>query len=334
MRFFSDNAAAACGPVIDALVAANRLDTAYDGDAWSLKLNRAFSGVFETEVEALWVTTGTAANSIGLAMLCPPTGAILCHRDAHIENDEAGAPAMYNGGAKLMLLDGPGAKVTPAAVEAACARIRPDVHQVQPAALSITNATEYGLTYSAAETYALGEAAKARGLGFHLDGARFANAVVSTGASPAELTWQAGVDVLSFGFVKNGGMNAEALIFFGTNHAERARVLRKRSGHLLSKGRYLAAQLLAMLDGDVWLANARAANAAAAVLAEACGRERLVYPVEANELFVRMTPNEAAAIRVLGFDFYDWAPGEVRLVTSWDQDMDAVAALAKAIRAL
>ena len=334
MRFFSDNAAAACGPVIDALVAANRLDTAYDGDAWSLKLNRAFSGVFETEVEALWVTTGTAANSIGLAMLCPPTGAILCHRDAHIENDEAGAPAMYNGGAKLMLLDGPGAKVTPAAVEAACARIRPDVHQVQPAALSITNATEYGLTYSAAETYALGEAAKARGLGFHLDGARFANAVVSTGASPAELTWQAGVNVLSFGFVKNGGMNAEALIFFGTNHAERARVLRKRSGHLLSKGRYLAAQLLAMLDGDVWLANARAANAEAAVLAEACGRERLVYPVEANELFVRMTLDEAAAIRALGFDFYDWAPGEVRLVTSWDQDMDAVAALAKAIQAL
>ncbi len=333
MRFFSDNAAAACPQVIDALVAANRLDTAYDGDAWSLKLNRAFSDLFETEVEALWVTTGTAANSIGLAMLCPPTGVILTHRDAHIENDEAGAPAMYNGGAKLMLLDGPGAKVTPTAVEAACARIRPDVHQVQPAALSITNATEYGLTYSPAETAALGEAAKARGLGFQLDGARFANAVVSTGASPAELTWKAEVDVLSFGFVKNGGMNAEALIFFDPRHAERAKVLRKRSGHLLSKGRYLAAQLLAMLDGDLWLANAKSANAAATVLAEAAA-ERLVYPVEANELFVRMSPEEAAAIRAQGFDFYDWAPGEVRLVTSWDQDMDAVAALAKAIREL
>ena len=333
MRFVSDNSAAACPQVIEALVAANRLDTAYDGDAWSLKLNAAFSDVFETEVEALWVTTGTAANSIGLAMLCPPTGAILCHRDAHIETDEAGAPAMYNGGAKLMLLDGPGAKVTPEAVEAACARIRPDVHQVQPAALSITNATEYGLTYSPAETAALGEAAKARGLGFQLDGARFANAVVSTGASPAELTWKAGVEVLSFGFVKNGGMNAEGLIFFGPGHAERARVLRKRSGHLLSKGRYLAAQLLAMLDGDVWLANARAANAAAKVLASAAG-SRLVYSVEANELFVRMTPEEAAQIRAQGFDFYDWAPGEVRLVTSWDQDMAAVAALAAAIEAL
>ena len=333
MRFFSDNAAAACPAVIDALAAANRLDTAYDGDQWSLRLNRAFADVFETEVEALWVATGTAANSIGLAMLCPPTGAILCHRDAHIENDEAGAPAMYNGGAKLMLLDGPGAKVTPQAVEAACARIRPDVHQVQPAALSITNATEYGLTYSAAETAALGDAAKARGLGFQLDGARFANAVVSTGASPAELTWRAGVEVLSFGFVKNGGMNAEGLIFFDKSHAEQARVLRKRSGHLLSKGRYLAAQLLAMLDGDVWLANARAANAAATVLAKAAAG-RLVCPVEVNELFVRMSPEEAAAIRALGFDFYDWAPGEVRLVTAWDQDMEAVAALAKAIEAL
>jgi len=332
-RFFSDNAAAACPAVMDALAAANRLDAAYDGDAWSARLNAAFSEVFGRQVEALWVTTGTAANSIGLAMLCPPTGAILCHRDAHIENDEAGAPAMYNGGAKLMLLDGPGAKVTPQAVEAACARIRPDVHQVQPAALSITNATEYGLTYSAAETGALGELAKSRGLGFQLDGARFANAVVSTGASPADLTWRAGVDVMSFGFVKNGGMSAEALILFDPALAERAKVLRKRSGHLLSKGRYLAAQLLAMLDGDVWLDNARAANAAARKLAEAAG-ERLVHPVEANELFVRMTPDEASRIRAQGFDFYDWAPGEVRLVTSWDQDMEAVAKLAAAIETL
>jgi len=331
--FFSDNAAAACPAVIAAISAANRLEPPYDADQYSSRLNAAFGQVFEREVEALWVTTGTAANSIGLAMLCPPTGAILCHRDSHIENDEAGAPAMYNGGAKLMLLDGPGAKVTVEAAEAACARIRPDVHQVQPAALSITNATEYGLTYSADETAALGELAKARGLGFQLDGARFANAVVSTGASPADLTWRAGVDVLSFGFVKNGGMNAEALVFFDTALANKAKVLRKRSGHLLSKGRYLAAQLLAMLDGDVWLHNARAANAAAQVLGKAAGT-RLVYPVEANELFVRMTVDEATMIRAQGFDFYDWASGEVRLVTSWDQDMDAVAKLAAAIGAL
>ena len=333
MRFFSDNAAAACPAVLDALAEANRLDTAYDGDEWSRRLDGAFSDLFGRQVRALWVSTGTAANCIALATLCPPHGAIICHRDAHIENDEAGAPAFYTHGAKLMLVDGPGAKVTPDAAAEARARIRADVHQVQPRALSITNATEYGLTYSPDETAALGEFAKLHGLGFHLDGARFANAIVSTGATPADLSWRAGVDALSFGFTKNGGLNAEALIFFRPELADEALVLRKRAGHLLSKGRYLAAQMLAMLEGDIWLANARAANLAAQVLAAACG-SRLVHPVQANELFVRMSPQEAASLRAQGFDFYDWAPGEVRLVTSWDQDMDAVGTLAAAIRAL
>ena len=333
MRFFSDNAAAACPQVIEALAKANRLDTAYDGDEWSQALDGAFSDLFGRPVRALWVTTGTAANCLGLAALCPPHGAILTHELSHIEQDEAGAPGFFTHGAKLTLLSGEGAKVSPDAVEAACARVRADVHQVQPAALSITNATEYGLSYRADEVAALGDAAKRRGLGFHMDGARFANAVAFTGADPAELTWRAGVDVLSFGFVKNGGMNAEALIFFDPAKAEVVPRLRKRAGHLLSKGRYLAAQLLAMLDGELWLANARAANAAAATLAGAAG-DRLVYPVEANELFVRMTADEVAAIRAQGYDFYDWAPGEVRLVTSWDQDMDAVSNLAAAIAAL
>ena len=333
MRFFSDNAAAACPAVMAALADANVLDTAYDGDAWSQRLDAAFSEVFERAVSAHWVTTGTAANCLGLAALCPPTGAILCHEQAHIEQDEAGAPGFFTHGAKLTLLPGAGAKVSPEAVEEACARVRYDVHQVPPMALSITNASEYGLSYRTAEVAALGEVAKARRLGFHMDGARFANAVAFTGESPADLTWRAGVDVLSFGFVKNGGMNAEALIFFDPERAEAVPRLRKRAGHLLSKGRYLAAQVLAMLDGDVGLANARSANAAAQTLAEAAGA-RLVHPVEANELFVRMTPAEAAAIRAQGFDFYDWAPGEVRLVTSWDQDMDAVAKLAAAIEAL
>ena len=333
MRFFSDNAAAACPAVIDALVAANRLDTAYDGDAWSGRLDGAFSDLFERQVRALWVSTGTAANCLGLAALCPPTGAILCHEQAHIEQDEAGAPGFFTHGAKLTLLPGAGAKLTPEVVEDACARVRYDVHQVPPTALSITNATEYGLSYRAAEVAALGDVAKRRGLGFHMDGARFANAAAFTGESPAELTWRAGVDVLSFGFVKNGGMSAEALIFFDPAAAKMVPRLRKRSGHLLSKGRFLAAQLLAMLDGKLWLANARAANKAAAVLA-AAATGRLVYPVEANEMFVRITPDEAARLRSQGFDFYDWAAGEVRLVTAYDQDMDSVAALAAAIRAL
>jgi threonine aldolase len=334
MRFFSDNAAAACPQVLQALADANRLDTAYDGDEWSQKLDGAFSDLFGKDVRALWVTTGTAANCLALSTICPPHGSILCHEFAHIEQDEAGAPGFFTGGAKLTLLQGGGAKVTPDAVEEACARIRPDVHQVQPAALSITNATEYGLSYRPDEVAALGEVAKRRGLGFHMDGARFANAIAFTRDEPANITWRTGVDVLSFGFVKNGGMNAEALIFFNPDQAEAVPRLRKRSGHLLSKGRYLAAQLLAMLEGDLWLANARAANAAAAALADAAGSERLVYPVEANELFVRMTADEAATLRAQGFDFYDWAPGEVRLVTSWDQDMAAVERLATAIRAL
>lgn len=333
MRFFSDNAAAACPQVLEALARANHVDAAYDGDALSEKLDGAFSDLFGRPVRALWVTTGTAANCLGLATLCPPHGSILCHEVAHIEVDEAGAPGFFTHGAKLTLLTGEGAKVTPATVEEACDRIRNDVHQVQPSALSITNATEYGLSYQADEVAALGEVAARRGLGFHMDGARFANAIAFSGADPADMTWRAGVDVLSFGFVKNGGMNAEALIFFDPAKAEVVPRLRKRAGHLLSKGRYLAAQILAMLEDGLWLTNAGAANAAAAKLAKAAG-DRLVYPVEANELFVRMTAEEAASIRAQGFDFYDWAPGEVRLVTSWDQDMDAVARLAAVIESL
>src|ERR671927_254114 len=163
MRFVSDNSAAAHPKVIEAILASNRADAAYDADAWSRRLDAAFSDLFETQVRAFWVATGTAANCLALAALCPPYRAILCHKDAHIEVDEAGAPGFFTGGAKLILLEGAGAKLTPDAVAAACDRIRPDVHQVQPAALSITNATEYGLVYRAAEVAALGELAKERG---------------------------------------------------------------------------------------------------------------------------------------------------------------------------
>jgi len=333
MRFFSDNAAPAHPRVLEAIAAANRLDTAYDGDEWSGRLDAVFSELFETQVRALWVTTGTAANSLALAALCPPYRAILCHRDAHIEVDEAGAPGFFTGGAKLVLLDGVGAKVSPETVEAACDAIREDVHQVQPAAISITNATEYGLVYRAAEVAALGEVAKRRGLGFHMDGARLANAVATTGEALADVTWRAGVDALSFGFVKNGGLNAECLVLFRTGLADEIAVRRKRAGHLLSKGRYLAAQILALLENGLWLDTARAANAAAQVIA-AAAPERLVHPVEANEIFLRASPEEAAGLRDAGFDFYDWGPGEIRFVTSWDQQGEALQQLATAIAAL
>ena len=333
MRFFSDNAAPAHPKVLEAIADANRLDTAYDGDEWSERLDGAFSDLFGTEVRAFWVTTGTAANCLALAALCPPYRAILCHKDAHIEVDEAGAPGFFTGGAKLVLLDGAGAKVTPDTVAEACDLIRDDVHQVQPAALSITNATEYGLTYRAAEVAALGELAKRRGLNFHMDGARLSNALASTGEHIADVTWRAGVDALSFGFVKNGGLNAECLVLFRTELADEIAVRRKRAGHLLSKGRYLAAQILAMLDNDLWLDNARAANAAAQTVASAAA-QRLVYPVEANEIFLKVSGKEAEHLRAAGFDFYEWGPGQIRLVTSWDQQGEALDRLASAIATL
>src|SRR5690242_16879298 len=184
MRFVSDNAAPAHPKVIEAIVASNRLDTAYDGDEWSRQLDGVFSRLFETEVRALWVSTGTAANCLALAALCPPYRGIICHRDAHIEVDEAGAPGFFTAGAKLMLIDGDGAKIGAETVYNACDLIRQDVHQVQPAAISITNATEYGLVYRASEVAALGAVAKERGLALHMDGARFANALATTGETP------------------------------------------------------------------------------------------------------------------------------------------------------
>ncbi len=333
MRFFSDNAAAVHPAVLEAMTRANHVDTAYDGDALSRSLDDVFSDLFETPVAALWVASGTAANALALAALCPPYRGIVCHRDSHIENDEAGAPEFYTSGAKLILADGPGAKLSPESIADRIDQIADDVHRVQPAAISITNATEYGRSYAPAEVAAIGELAKARGLRFHMDGARFANAVVHIGAAPSDLTWRAGVEALSFGFIKNGGLSSEILVCFDTRIAGEIRVRRKRAGHLASKGRYMAAQVLALLEDNRWLDNARAANAGAARIATAAGA-RLIHPVEANEVFARMTPTEAATLRAESLDFYDWAAGEVRFVVSWDQPQEEIDALAAALARL
>ncbi|MGK2909103.1 MAG: threonine aldolase family protein [Sphingobium sp.] len=333
MRFFSDNAARVSPEILAALENADHVDTAYDGDGWSARLDDSFSELFAARVSALWVTTGTAANCLALAALCPPFGGVLCHEEAHVETDEGGAPEFYTHGAKLMTIPGDGAKLTPEAVRARIVRNGTSVHQVQPRALTITNATEYGRVYTPDEVAALGALCREHGLGFHMDGARFANAVATLGCHPADLTWRAGVDALSFGFVKNGGMMAEALIFFDQSLAADTLRRRKRGGHLLSKGRYLAAQLLAMIEDDLWLDNARAANAAAAIIGKAAGA-RCLHPVEANEIFIRVTAEEAAALRAQGFDFYDWGQGAARLVTSWHHSAEDVQPLADAIAAL
>ncbi len=295
MRFFSDNAAPVHPKVMQAMADANQIDTAYDGDRWSAQLDARFAETFGCEVAVLWVATGTAANCLALTSLCQSHQGIICHREAHIEVDECGAPGFYTGGAKLMLVEGEGAKVTPHAVGDLLGTIRNDVHQVQAAALSITNATEYGLTYRPAEVAALGELCRTRTIGFHMDGARFGNAIASLGCHPADVTVRAGVDVLSFGFAKNGGMGAEALVYFDPAHAEAARYRRKRAGHLQSKGRFLAVQLLAMLDDDLWLANARAANAAATIIADAA-QGRLLYPVRSQRDF--RSPDRRRSCRV------------------------------------
>lgn len=336
MHFFSDNMTPVCPPVMAAIAAADPADHGYDGDAWSARMDGVFSDLFETEVKALWVATGTAANCIALATLCPPYGGILAHEEAHIVVDECGAPGFFTHGATVMTLPGEGAKLTPDVVAARLATIRADVHQSPARAISITQASEYGRVYMPAEVAALGDIARAHGLGFHMDGARFANAVAHIGCAPADVTWRAGVDALSFGCVKNGGMVGEALLFFGPQAKDRAaeaKRWRKRSGHLFSKGRYLAAQILCLVEGDLWLANGRAANAAAQALAQSVPN-RLLHPVEANELFIRLSAPEAARLRDAGFDFYDWGEGAARLVTNWAQDATSVAPLAVAVRAL
>ncbi|MGB3739282.1 MAG: beta-eliminating lyase-related protein [Pontixanthobacter sp.] len=331
MQFLSDNAAAVHPAVWDAMRSADAPDSPYDGDAWSQRLDDAFAALFGRECAVLWVATGTAANCLALGPMVPPHGGVVCHREAHIEMDEGGAPGFYLHGAKLLLAEGDSAKLTPDTIRALIDPIRDDVHQVQPHAISITQASEYGCAYRPAELAAIVELARERGLYLHMDGARFANACAFLGGDAAEAAGHC--DALSFGFVKNGGMTAEAIVFFDIGLADVARYRRKRAGHLQSKGRYLAAQLLAMLDGDLWLANARAANAAAQEIAGAA-KARMMHPVEANEIFLRCTAAERAGLRQQGFEFYDWGDDAARLVTAWNTDPDHAGLLARAVAAL
>jgi threonine aldolase len=331
MRFLSDNAASVHPKVWEAMRAADGPDSPYDGDTHSQQLDDRFSELFGREVAVLWVATGTAANCLALSAMVPPHGGVVCHREAHIEMDEGGAPGFYLHGAKLMLADGEGAKLTPDAIRAVIDPIRDDVHQVQPHAISITQASEYGRAYRADEIAAISALARDRGLGLHMDGARFANAAAFMDASAAEAAGD--VDALSFGCVKNGGMSAEAIIFFDPALADVARYRRKRAGHLQSKGRYLAAQLLAMIEDDLWLDNARAANAAAQAIAQN-GADRLLHPVEANEVFIRLTPQERETLREQGFQFYDWGADAARFVAAWDSDLAEARMLGERIAGL
>lgn len=331
MQFLSDNAARVHPKVWDAMRAADAPDAPYDGDALSRQLDERFTDLFGRDCAVLWASTGTAANCLALATMVQPHGGVICHRESHIESDECGAPGFFLHGAKLLLADGEGAKLTAEAVSAALARITRGVHQVQAHAISITQASEYGLVYSAAELAAIGQVASANGLRLQMDGARFANAAAYLGCTASQAAGP--VDALSFGFTKNGAMDADAIVFFDETSADLARWRRKRAGHLHSKGRFMAAQILALLEGGLWLDLARHANDAAAEIA-ATAAGRLLHQPQANELFVTMTAPERAALRSQGFGFYDWDDAAVRLVTSWDTRMEDARALAKAIAAL
>lgn len=336
MIFSSDNWAGASAPVSDALTRhASGFVPAYGNDPLTDAVTRRFSEIFERDVAVFFVATGTAANALALSAYARPGGVIFSHQSAHIQVDECGAPEFLTGGGKLRGLPGANGKISPDDLIRLMGE-HPDGNPMhgQVSAVSISQATECGTVYRPDEIRALAEAAHARGIPLHMDGARFANAVAFLGLSPAEVTWKAGVDVLSFGATKNGCWCAEAVIFFNPDNALQFSYLRKRVGHLFSKSRFAAAQFEGYLADGHWLANASHANSMARQLGEGLVAKghRLVWPVEANEVFPVLPHKTIAALRAAGALFYEWpADGveqdhsAVRLVTSFATDPADVA---------
>ena len=312
MNFISDNTAGASPQVMAAITAANDgAASAYGTDSWTQGVERRFAEIFEHEIAVFLVASGTAANALALASITRPWGAVLTHEESHVADDECGAPEFFSDGAKLVGLPGTGNKLQPETVTQALARLREGtLHQVQPQALSITQATECGLVYTPAEVSALKQAAAPRGLKLHMDGARFANALVTLGCSPAEITWKAGVDVLSFGGTKNGAWAAEAVIFFDPNAAAEMKWRRKRAGQTLSKGRLIGAQFEGLLADGHWLDLARHANGMARRLAEAVAGSnavRLAWPSQANQVFLILTPAMQQTLKAAGVSYITWS---------------------------
>jgi threonine aldolase len=337
LRFFSDNTGTACPEILAALTEANQgLAQAYGNDPWTRRLDECLSTFFSAPVRAFPVATGTAANSLSIATLSPSYGVIFAHEEAHIANDECGAPGFFCGGAQISLLLGRDGKVTPASLTAALDAHPVSVHTTQPSVLALSQATELGTSYRPEELTALCKLAHERGLKVQLDGARFANALAFLGCHAGDITWRAGVDVLSFGATKNGALAAEAVVFFNPEAVRDFELRRKQSGHLLSKSRYVSAQLLAYVETGVWLRNAQRTNALAQRVAGAAG-EWLMHPVEANEIFLALGRERKQALRQAGFEFYDWSAasnGQARFVISWDQREEDVVALCAALKTL
>lgn len=344
MNFNSDNVYGVHPKIMDAIVEANQrlTDVSYCHDEGAGQVDAALSKIFEKDVKSFAVMNGTGANSLALSTICPPYGGIFCHEASHINTDECNCPELFSGGAKLIAMSGRDNKLMPGALEALLKNFVHGEHGPKPSAISLSQVTELGTVYSLEEIRALTKVAKTAGMKSHMDGARFANALVSLGCTPAEMTWKAGIDVLSFGGTKNGGMILEYVVFFDTALADNFLRQRKRAGQLLSKGRFLSAQMLAYLKDGLWLKNASRANSLADILAkelQVISGVRLAAAVQANEIFVIVPQRLSSALEAEGAKFHEWpfeglTAGEVclRLVLSFatpEADVQKFAALAK-----
>jgi len=338
-QFASDNYAGTCPEALQYFLQANASghETAYGDDRWTQRVCDAIRDLFKTDCEVFFVFNGTAANSLALAALCQSYHSVICHEFAHVETDECGGPEFFSNGSKLLTARGANGKLTPAAVEALITR-RSDIHYPKPKVLSLTQATEVGTLYTVDEVRALAAVARRHDLRVHMDGARFANAVASLGVPPADITWRAGVDVLCFGGTKNGLPAGESVIFFDRALAEDFAYRVKQAGQLSSKMRFISAPWLGLLENDVWLRNARHANAMATLLAERIrdlpGVE-ILFPVEANAVFVNLPDAVAAGLAERGWRFYRFiGAGGCRFMCAWDTLPSTIEAFAADIAAL
>jgi len=335
-QFASDNYAGICPEAWQAMQDANAgFVSSYGDDLWTERACRDLREVFETECQVFFVFNGTAANSLALASLCRSYHSVICHELAHVETDECGAPEFFSNGTKLLHIDGPNGKLNLTEVERAITR-RADIHYPRPKVLSLTQATEVGTVYTSDEIGAASALARRYGMKVQMDGARFANAVVSLDVAPAELTWRAGVDVLCLGGAKNGMAVGEAVVFFDRELALEFDYRCKQAGQLASKMRFISAPWIGMLEGDTWLRNARHANRCAALLEQqlsGIAGVTIMYPRQANSVFVEMPEAVAAELRASGWHFYSFiGSGGARFMCSWQTTEQDVLQLAEAVR--
>ena len=335
--FRSDNCGRAAPELIEALTAAN-IGSAlgYGGDALTAALQTRLAEVFEAPVRVFPVPTGTAANAVALAASSTPFGAVYCSPEAHINTSECNATGFFGGGTKLVPIAGLHGKVSAAALQSAIATAGGGLaHKSQPAAVNLVQATDLGAVYSVDEVAAVSQVARAHGLKVHMDGARFANALARLGCTPAQATWRAGVDVLSLGVTKNGGLLADAIVVFTPDAAANIGFHLRRAGLVWSKMRFASAQIIAYVADDLWLRLARQANDAATRFAaqiEPIAGVTITAPVQANELFVDMAPAVLSCLEAEGFLFQRRGPRLARFVCRWDTSDSDIAALAGSIR--